>query len=104
MVKYVLPNEVIIVTGGNSGIGYETVLELIRHNAKVYLAARSKGRAETAIAELLKQPNVNGTVEFVQLDLGDLRSIETFAKDMSARVKQVDLLFNNAGVAVTNVR
>ena len=79
------------------------MLELIRHNAKVYLATRNKGRAESAIAELLKQPNVNGTVEFVQLDLGDLRSIEAFAKDMSTRVEQIDILFNNAGVFVTEV-
>ncbi|WFD36826.1 hypothetical protein MCUN1_003716 [Malassezia cuniculi] len=98
-----LSGRVIVVTGGNSGIGYETVAELLRHKAKVYLATRSKERGEKAIAELRKLPNVTGTVEFIQLDVGDLRSIEKFAKEMKSREKQIDVLFNNAGVMLEDV-
>ncbi|WFD36825.1 hypothetical protein MCUN1_003715 [Malassezia cuniculi] len=96
-----LSDRVIVVTGGNSGIGYETVAELMRHKAKVYLATRSKSRADAAIEQLRKLPDINGSVEFVELDLGDFRSIEAFAKNFAAREKRIDVLFNNAGVACT---
>ncbi|WFD36827.1 hypothetical protein MCUN1_003717 [Malassezia cuniculi] len=93
-----LSDKVIVVTGGNSGIGYETVLELLRHNAKVYIAARNQAKVDAAIAELKRQPGVKGHVEFVKLDLADLRSIEAFAKEFSTREKQIDILFDNAGI------
>lgn len=93
-----LSGRVIVVTGGNSGIGYETVLEVLRHGAKVYLATRSKERADKAIAELRAQPGISGSVEFLPLDLADLRSIEAFAKEISAREQRIDVLFDNAGV------
>ncbi|KAF7303594.1 NAD(P)-binding protein [Mycena indigotica] len=47
-----LTGQVILVTGGNSGIGFETVKALLAHNAKVYLAARSKSKATEAINAL----------------------------------------------------
>lgn len=93
-----LSGRVIVVTGGNSGIGYETVLEVLRHGAKVYLATRSKERADKAIAKLKGQPGISGTVEFLPLDLADLRSIKAFAKEISAREQRIDVLFDNAGV------
>lgn len=79
------------------------MLELLRHNAKVYLATRSKERGEKAIAELQKQSGASGAVEFIQVDVSDLRSIELFAKELSAREKQIDVLFNNAGVMLDDV-
>lgn len=89
--------QIAIVTGGNGGIGYETVRHLLRKNAKVYLAARSEVRAKEAI-EKLKQENFPGTVEFLQLDLANLKSIKAFATAFLAKETRLDMLFNSAGV------
>lgn len=98
------PNQIAVVTGGNSGIGYEMVLQLLRHNAKVYLAARNKTKAEKAMDELKGKPGVKGILTFVQLDLSDMRSIESFAGEMKERESHIDYLFNNAGIMEMNVR
>lgn len=86
-----------IVTGGNAGVGFETVRWLLKKNAKVYLAARSEQRARDAIAKL-ESDKLPGTVEFLQLDLSDIKNIKNFASSFLAKENRLDLLFNNAGV------
>ena len=92
-----LTGRIAIVTGGNSGIGYETVRVLLSKNAKVYLAARSEERAQQAITDLSKL-QLPGQVEWMQLDLASLESIKKFAEEYLAKVQRVDMLFNSAGV------
>ncbi|KAH9932785.1 NAD(P)-binding protein [Epithele typhae] len=72
-----LTGRVIIVTGGNAGIGYETCKELLKHDAKVYLAARSKERADAAIARL-KQDTGKEAI-FLPIDLSSLTSVRIAA-------------------------
>ncbi|KAG9089539.1 hypothetical protein FRC06_001502 [Ceratobasidium sp. 370] len=69
-----LTSQVVIMTGGNTGIGKETCNGLLLKNAKVYLAARSKAKANDAI-EWLKNKTNGKTVIFLQLDLVDFSSI-----------------------------
>ncbi|KAG8770413.1 hypothetical protein FRC12_004276 [Ceratobasidium sp. 428] len=69
-----LTGQVTIVTGGNAGIGKETCKVLLNKGAKVYLAARSKVKADDAI-EWLKAETGGKTPEFLQLDLADLPSV-----------------------------
>ncbi|EEY55161.1 glycoside hydrolase, putative [Phytophthora infestans T30-4] len=79
--------KIAVVTGANSGIGYETALELARNGAHVILAYRNeiRGReAESRLRETLASTPETGTVEFMKLD---------------AKYKRLDLLINNAGVA-----
>ena len=89
-----------IVTGANSGLGFQTALELARHQCQVVLACRNAERGKHALAALLEQvPNARATVEL--LDLADLSSIADFANrqlQQSGEKKSLDLLINNAGV------
>ncbi|WP_211267085.1 oxidoreductase [Nonomuraea candida] len=84
-----------VVTGANTGIGRPTALELARHGAHVIVAARNPGKGAAAVEDVLRA--VPGArVEYGRLDLADLASVREFA----AGVEKVDLLVNNAGVAM----
>lgn len=88
---------VAIVTGANSGLGYETARTLARKGATVIMAVRNleKGRAA---AERIEKEGAAGNIEVMHLDLADLGSVEHFAKDFQAGYDRLDLLINNAGV------
>lgn len=93
--------KVAVVTGANSGIGYETALQLARKGAHVVLACRSESRGKHAAYELKQQlaiENATGSVEFMQLDLSDLSSVQTFSDTFKRAHDRLDLLVNNAGV------
>jgi len=86
-----------LVTGGNSGLGYQTVLQLARKGARVLLAARDRGRGAAAL-ERLAADAPGGQAELVRLDLADLASVERFSAGFLADGQGLDLLVNNAGV------
>ncbi|CUA76936.1 hypothetical protein RSOLAG22IIIB_06399 [Rhizoctonia solani] len=77
-----LTGQVIIVTGGNSGIGRETCKALLSKNAKVYIAARSKPKADEAI-ELLKSETNGKEAIFLELDLANLASVRKAAEEFN---------------------
>jgi NAD(P)-dependent dehydrogenase (short-subunit alcohol dehydrogenase family) len=89
---------VALVTGGNSGLGYQTALQLARQGARVLLAARDRGRGVAALEQLAAAGVPAGHAELVQLDLADLASVERFAAGFLAGGQGLDLLVNNAGV------
>ena len=97
-----LQGQVIIVTGGNVGLGYETIRQLGEHNpARIYLAARSRDKAEQAIADL-KQANPQFTnIHFLQLDLASFASVKSAAAEFLSRESRLDILVNNAGIMMT---
>lgn len=74
-----LTGKVIIVTGGNTGVGKETVKALLSKNANVYMASRSKTKAEQAIADLKTQTGKEAI--FLELDLADLKSVKRAAEE-----------------------
>ncbi|KAI9920658.1 hypothetical protein PsorP6_001053 [Peronosclerospora sorghi] len=93
--------KVAIVTGANSGIGYETALELARKGAHVVLGCRNEERgraAERTLQQTLSSDSEAGKVEFVPLNLGDLRSVQKFAVEITKTHPHVHLLINNAGI------
>jgi NAD(P)-dependent dehydrogenase (short-subunit alcohol dehydrogenase family) len=92
-----LNNKVIIVTGGNLGIGYYGIEYFLSLGAKVVMASRSKPRAEEAI-QTLKKLGLPGQVEFIPLDLMSLASVETFVQIFRKSFSQLDVLINNAGI------
>ncbi|PLB51991.1 short chain dehydrogenase [Aspergillus steynii IBT 23096] len=97
-----LHGQVIIVTGGNVGLGYETIRQLSEHDpACIYLAARSQVKAERAIADL-KQSNPNFTnIRFLQLDLASFASVKSAATEFLSQQSRLDILVNNAGIMMT---
>ncbi|KAG9109878.1 hypothetical protein FRC07_008248 [Ceratobasidium sp. 392] len=90
-----LTGQVMIVTGGNTGIGKETCKALLSKNAKVYLAARSKSKAYNAI-EWLKGETGGKTAIFLELDLADFDSIRKSAQEFTSKERELHVLFNNA--------
>ncbi|KIM76634.1 hypothetical protein PILCRDRAFT_643196 [Piloderma croceum F 1598] len=93
-----LSGKVIIVTGGNTGLGFETAKSLLAHNAKVYIGARSQAKAEEAISKLRELTGKEAL--FLQLDLGDLKAVKTAADEFLSKEKELHVLFNNGGVMV----
>ncbi len=86
-----------VVTGGNTGLGHRSALELARKGARVFLTSRSGARGRAAAAAIAS--DVPGTsVEGIELDLTDPASIERFAERVASRADRLDILLNNAGV------
>ena len=88
-----------IVTGANTGIGYETALALARKGAHVILACRDLKKAEAAV-ERITAERPAGSARARELDLSDLESVRRFAEKFAAEHERLDLLINNAGVMV----
>jgi len=92
-----LGGRVAIVTGANSGIGFETARALVRKGARVILACRSERRGEEAAARI-RSESPAGDVTAQVLDLGDLGSVRRFAGLFLAEHDRLDILVANAGV------
>jgi len=89
--------KVAIVTGANTGIGYDTALELARKGATVVVASRSPQRGQQAV-DRITSGDIDGDAVFMPMDLADLASIRAFAGDFLSRYDRLDMLINNAGV------
>jgi NAD(P)-dependent dehydrogenase (short-subunit alcohol dehydrogenase family) len=89
--------KVAIVTGANSGIGYETARALAQKGATMIMACRDMDKANKAALQIQTE-NPAGKIEVMQLDLGDLDSVHTFVDEFNNRFNQLDLLINNAGI------
>lgn len=115
LLPYFNPNiehRVCLITGGNSGLGYYTVLHLYLHGYTVYLAGRNKQRVINAIESLKKEAIVRrskythaqlekrflGSLNFLQIDLLSLDSVEVAAKEFKQKEKCLHLLLLNAGI------
>ncbi|HAV50670.1 MAG TPA: 3-hydroxybutyrate dehydrogenase [Brevundimonas sp.] len=86
-----------IVTGANSGTGFETAKALAARGADVIVAARSHDRAIAAIADIkAKQPDAR--LRFEELDLSRQASVTAFAQRLLAEGRPIDILVNNAGM------
>ena len=92
-----LSGKTIVVTGGNSGIGYEAALEFARKRAKVVLACRDLGKARTAAAKITAS-SPGADVEVMALDLSDLASVRGFSDAFHLQHQALHVLCNNAGV------
>jgi len=90
---------VVVVTGANSGTGFETAKVLASRGATVILACRNAMRAEEAVRRI-QITHRGSQVEAQLLDLGSLKSVREAAAAILARHDRLDLLINNAGVMV----
>ena len=91
---------VAVITGANTGLGYETARILAARGAHVVLAVRDTDKGKAAAARIADiSPQADVTVQ--PLDLASLRSVRTAAEELRAAYPSVDLLINNAGVVWT---
>jgi NAD(P)-dependent dehydrogenase (short-subunit alcohol dehydrogenase family) len=98
-----LTGRVALVTGANSGIGYETAFALAGHGAHVVLACRNPDKARQAY-DTLENDLDRSSLEILPLDLSDLYSVRAAAAKVLERHARLDLLINNAGVMGTPYR
>lgn len=92
-----LTGKIAIVTGANSGIGYEMARALARREAVVILACRNQDKGAAAVRQI-DQEYPAAKAELMPLDLADLASIRRFAGEFAGRHDRLDLLINNAGI------
>lgn len=90
--------KVAVVTGANTGIGKVTALELARRKARVLCLCRSEARGRAAVDEIRDETG-NDAVEYVHLDLASFASVRACAETVLAKVREIDLLVLNAGLA-----
>ena len=94
----------VIVTGSNSGLGFETAQQLARHGASVTLAVRDTAKGDQAATTMLESAE-GIDVNVGQLDVSDLDSVRAFAQRWSRdHPEGLDLLINNAGIMATPQR
>jgi NAD(P)-dependent dehydrogenase (short-subunit alcohol dehydrogenase family) len=92
-----LTGKVIIVTGANVGLGYESAKEFARKGAQTIMACRSMEKGNAALSRIKKEiPNVKA--EVMHLDLASLKSIHSFSDKFKSKFSRLDVLLNNAGI------
>jgi retinol dehydrogenase-12 len=93
--------QVFLITGSSSGIGKELAQILYSKDARVYVAARSKDKANTAIEAIkVAVPKSKGSLIFLHLDLDDLTTVKKSANEFLSKESRLDVLWNNAGVMI----
>ncbi|EEQ30230.1 putative secondary metabolism biosynthetic enzyme [Microsporum canis] len=91
--------KVILITGGNTGLGMETVLELVKHQpARIYLAARNERKAWEAINFIQFQLTYEADIRYLPLDLSSFKSIREAVRLFTSECDRLDTLILNAGV------
>jgi NAD(P)-dependent dehydrogenase (short-subunit alcohol dehydrogenase family) len=93
----------VLITGGNTGIGFETALELCRRGARVGITSRDAKKGEAAVAEI-KRAHSTAEIECFSLDLANLASVRACADEVLRRLRPLSVLINNAGLVLSDRR
>ncbi|MDB4988239.1 MAG: short-chain dehydrogenase/reductase [Myxococcaceae bacterium] len=95
-----LAGKKVVITGANSGLGLASAKALAARGAHVILACRTMAKANGAVADI-RAVTPDASLEPEALDLSDLSSVRTFARELTGRHAHLDVLLNNAGVMAT---
>jgi NAD(P)-dependent dehydrogenase (short-subunit alcohol dehydrogenase family) len=94
-----LTGKTYVVTGANTGIGYQTALQLARQNATVVMGVRSLRRGREAVDRIVATlPDAARQLHLLELDLADLQSVRRFAETVLEVYPVITALVNNGGV------
>ncbi|MCP3763797.1 oxidoreductase [Domibacillus sp. A3M-37] len=99
MAKQEVKDKKVIITGANSGIGYEAAKVLAEQGAHVVLAVRNEERGNEAAQNIVKE-HEGANISVMKLDLSDLASVKEFADAYKEGFDQLHILINNAGVMI----
>jgi NAD(P)-dependent dehydrogenase (short-subunit alcohol dehydrogenase family) len=94
--SFPMDDRIVVITGGNSGVGLETAVGLAGAGARVVLGCRNRAKADAAVADI-RDRSGNDAVESRPLDLADLDSVRDFAASLDD-LDRIDVLVNNAGL------
>ncbi|XP_019875704.2 retinol dehydrogenase 13 [Aethina tumida] len=95
-----LSGKTAIITGGNSGIGYQIATSLASRGCRIIIADKMDGtEAKNKMIAETHNPNI----EYKYMDLASFKSVREFAADIIAKEERLDILINNAGIAATNM-
>ena len=84
--------KIVLVTGGNKGIGYEVAVQLAAKNFQVFVGARNEKAGREAAAE------IGNDATFLKIDVADEKSIHAAATEFAKSAHHLDVLVNNAGI------
>ncbi|WP_226641709.1 oxidoreductase [Mesobacillus subterraneus] len=99
MLRENLSGQTVVITGANSGIGFEAARKLSDKGAHVILAVRNEEKGKAAVDSIL-QENSKASVEMMKLNLADLASVRHFTSAFIEKYKHLHILINNAGVMI----
>jgi NAD(P)-dependent dehydrogenase (short-subunit alcohol dehydrogenase family) len=95
-----MQGKTVVVTGANSGIGFETAAALAGMGARVLITARNADKGRAAVAAITRLGG-EGHVQLVVFDLADLASVRRGAAEILEQTPRLDVLVNNAGLVLT---
>src|SRR5580658_7349733 len=96
-----MQGKTVVVTGANSGIGFETAAALAAMRARVLVTARNADKGRAAVAAITDRVGTDAQVQLVVFDLADLASVRRGADEVLEQAPQLDVLVNNAGLVQT---
>ncbi len=88
-----------LITGANAGAGFEASKILLSKGAEVVMLNRNEQKSNKAIADLKKEVGAAAKVSFIKMDLAELSSVRSAAKEVIKRVSNIDALICNAAIA-----
>lgn len=91
--------KIVLITGGNSGIGKATAINLAKKGGEIIIACRNESKGKTAVEEI-KKASKNDKVSLLICDLSSLKSVRQCADAFQAKYNRLDVLINNAGLMV----
>ncbi len=94
-----LEGKTYVITGANSGTGFEAARTFLSKGARVVMLNRSAERSETAVATLREEFGGDADVSFIVMDLAQLQSVRTAAAEVLEQVPAIDALICNAAIA-----
>src|SRR5262245_50428000 len=94
-----MAGKIVLITGGNTGIGLETAVGLAKLGAQVVITSRDEVRGRDAVAEI-KRRSGSELVDVMELDLARLASVREFAAAFLSRYDRLDVLVENAGLVL----
>jgi NAD(P)-dependent dehydrogenase (short-subunit alcohol dehydrogenase family) len=94
-----MSKEIIVITGSNIGLGFEAAKVLSQKPYHIVITSRTLSKSQDAVAELKKTAST-ATFSAYELDVGSPASVSTFAESLQKEFSHIDVLINNAGVAL----